>query len=323
MTGILISVSIFLAVFLGIFAINLVLTDIFKQERSEQLKAMEAELRTQMRQHARSTAQQDDMVIASMEVSSTHHAFSVMDMIKKFRRLVGQAGLNSDPQKIGFFGMAAGAAAGVGLYFLTNSVLVALAVMALGTICPVFYILFKRKKRLEELGDQLPEVLDLMARVMRAGQTVPQALNAVADEFKDPIGTEFGFCYEQQNLGLSLELAMRNLVERTGLMEIKILVMAMLIQRQAGGNLAELLDKLADVMRQRQELKGTVRALTAEGRLQASFLVFLPFFAWIAMFFLNREYAVKLLQHPTLIYSTLGLMFVGMVWIRKIVNFDY
>ncbi len=320
--GVLISLSVFLAVFLGIFAINLVLTDIFKEERSEERKALEAELRLQMRKHARSVAQKDELESIQVDFDRPN-PFSIIDMVKRFQQLTNQAGLSSDPQQIGFTGLAGGAAAGVVLYFLTNSVLLALAAMAVGGILPVFYILSKRRKRLDELSEQMPDALELMSRVMRAGQTVPQALNAVADEFKDPIGTEFGFCYEQQNLGLPLEVAMHNLVERTGLMEIKILVMAMLIQRQAGGNLAELLDKLSDVMRQRHELRGTVRALTAEGRLQAGFLVLLPFFAWIAMFFLNRLYAIKLLEHPTLIYATIGLMIVGMLWIRKIVNFDY
>ncbi len=321
MIGIFISASIFLAVFLGIFAINLMLTDVFKQDRSEQLKEMEAELRMQMREHARSAARQDELDIHI--AAARPRPLSIYEWIKKLRQMTNQAGLRTDPQKIAFGGFVAGALGGVALYFLTGSLLLALAAMGMGVVFPVIYVAHKRNQRLNILSEQLPDALELMARVMRAGQTVPQALNAVADEFKDPIGTEFGFCYEQQNLGLSLEIAMANLVERTGLMEIKILVMAMLIQRQAGGNLAELLDKLSSVMRQRHELRGTVKALTAEGRLQASFLVGLPFFAWVAMFFLNRVYALKLLEHPTLIYSTLGLMVIGMLWIRKIVNFSY
>jgi tight adherence protein B len=324
MIDILLLASVFLAVFLGIFTVNLVLTDIFKEDRSEQLKQMEAELRVQMRQNARSQVQRDDL--QAIHVAATSEArqhFSIIDLIKQFKRLTNQAGLETDPQKIAFNGLVTGALAGTGVYFLTNSLLLCIAVMILGAIFPVLFILHKRKKRLDRLGEQLPDALELMSRVLRAGQTVTQAMNAVADEFEQPIGTEFGFCYEQQNLGLSLEAAMYNLVERTGLMEIKILVMGMLIQQQAGGNLAELLDKLSNVMRQRHELKGTVKALTAEGRLQASFLVLLPFLAWVAMYFVNRQYALKLLEHPTLIYSTIGLMVVGMIWIRRIVNFDY
>ena len=322
MMGIIISALVFLAVFLGIFTINLILTDLFKQERSEQLREMEAELRLQMRQHAKATTSQSDLQLI---YSAEHQGnpFSILQLIKQLKKAADQAGADTDPQKVGFWGLTSGAVAGMLLYVLTHNAILAVAVILLGAIFPIVYILKKRRKRLDELAEQLPDALELMARVMRAGQTVTQAMNAVADEFKDPIGTEFGFCYEQQNLGLSLDVAMHHLVERTGLMEIKIMAMAIVIQRQAGGNLAELLNKLADVMRKRLALKGLIQTLTAEGRMQAAFLVALPFVAWVGMFFLNRVYAMKLLDHPTLIYMTLGLMVLGMVWIRKIVNFDY
>lgn len=322
MAGILISALVFLAVFLGIFTINLVLTDFFKEDRSQHIKELEESLREKMRQHAKAISEKQPE-LQNIYVVSRPDAFSIVDLVKRFRAAVGQAGLKVDPQLIGFFGMAAGATIGVAVYMLTSSLLLALASIFVGCVFPIFYILHKRKKRLNELSEQLPDALDLMARVLRAGQTVTQAMNAVADEFTDPIGTEFGFCYEQQNLGLSLEVAMRNLVERTGLMEIKILVMGMVIQRQSGGNLAELLDKLSDVMRQRQELRGLVAGFTAEGRLQAGFLFALPFFTWGLMLVVNHEYAIKLLDHPPLIYSTIGCMVLGMAWIHKIINFDY
>ena len=103
----------------------------------------------------------------------------------------------------------------------------------------------KRNARLEKLLSQLPDAFDLMARVIRAGQTMSQALQAVADEFAQPIAAEFAYCYEQQNLGLPPETALRDLARRTGLLEIKIFVLALLVQQQTGGNLAELLDKLS------------------------------------------------------------------------------
>jgi tight adherence protein B len=162
-----------------------------------------------------------------------------------------------------------------------------------------------------------------MSRVLRAGQTAPQALNAVADEFRDPVGTEFGLCYEQQNLGLSLDIALKQMAERTGLMELKIMVMAMLVQRQTGGNLAELLDKLSRVMRQRVEMKGMINAMTAEGRMQAVLLLIIPFVTWFVLYLLNPTYALKLFDHVTLIVATATLMIIGALWIRKIVNFDY
>jgi tight adherence protein B len=187
----------------------------------------------------------------------------------------------------------------------------------------VLFVVFKRTQRQNKLGQQLPDVLELMSRVLRAGQTAPQALNAVADEFRDPVGTEFGLCYEQQNLGLSLDLALRQMAQRTGLMELKIMVLAMLVQRQTGGNLAELLNKLAKVMRQRMEMKGMIRAMTAEGRMQAILLLAMPFVTWGVLYMLNPNYALKLFDHPVLIGATASLMVIGALWIRKIVNFSY
>src|SRR5207302_1588248 len=127
------------------------------------------------------------------------------------------------------FGIAGGAAG-----FLLRGVLGAAVGAAFGAALPWFYVYRLRNRRLEKLLSQLPDTFDLMARVIRAGQTVPQAMQAVADEFDAPVAEEFSYCYEQQNLGLPPELAYRDLSRRTGLLEIKIFVLAMLVQQQSG-----------------------------------------------------------------------------------------
>ena len=322
MTGIILSVLVFCAVFLGIFAVNLILTDIFKEERSQQLRSVEQDLRRRMREHAKSSSSQGDLQSLAV-TSDSDRTFSIIELIKKFKQVTVQAGLQVDTQKLWLGSLVTGAVLGVLLFLATGNVWVSILTMLMGGFAPLVYIHFKRKQRMNQLNEQLPEALDLMSRVLRAGQTVPQALNAVGDEFSDPVGTEFSFCYEQQNLGLSEKLAMQNLVQRTGLMEIKILVMGMLIQRQSGGNLAELLDKLAKVMRQRNELKGMVKGLTAEGRMQAAVLLGLPFLIFFLIAMMNPSYAFKLFDRPVLIYVTISAMTIGAVWIRKIVNFDY
>jgi tight adherence protein B len=162
-----------------------------------------------------------------------------------------------------------------------------------------------------------------MARVIRAGQTMSQALQAVGDEFDPPLAGEFAHCFEQQNLGLPPELALRDLARRTGLLEVKIFVLAVLVQQQTGGNLAELLDKLAVVIRERFKVRGKVRALTAEGRIQAAVLLALPPVMFLIILFLNRGYAQLLLDHPWLLVGVLVTELLGALWIRKIVNFDF
>jgi tight adherence protein B len=150
-----------------------------------------------------------------------------------------------------------------------------------------------------------------------------QAMASVSDEFKAPVSLEFAYCVEQQNLGLAPEFALRDLARRTGLIEIKIFVLAMLVHRQTGGNLAELLDKLATIVRSRYRLRAKVKGLTAEGRMQGLILLALPVLIYVAMLFVNRPYAIKLLQLPALLIVSLTMMTLGALWIRKIVNFDF
>ena len=162
-----------------------------------------------------------------------------------------------------------------------------------------------------------------MARILRAGQSMAQAMLAVASELALPISEEFAYCSEQQNLGLAAEISMRDLARRTGLVEMNIFVVAVLVQRQVGGNLSEILEKLAIIVRQRYRTRGTIRTLTAEGRMQASILTALPPLLLIAMLIVNHDYAMILIHQPYLIGGMLFFMVLGGLWIRKIVNFDF
>jgi tight adherence protein B len=150
-----------------------------------------------------------------------------------------------------------------------------------------------------------------------------QALQAVADEFDAPVSAEFAYCFEQQNLGLPPEMALRDLGRRTGLLEIRIFVLALLVQQQTGGNLAEMLDRLAALIRERFRIRGKIRALTAEGRIQALVLLALPPALLMLILFMNRTYAEVLLESPNLLIGMFVSEGLGALWIRKIVNFDF
>ena len=150
-----------------------------------------------------------------------------------------------------------------------------------------------------------------------------QAMQSVAKEFASPIAEEFAYCSEQQNLGLAAEVSMRDLAKRTGLIEMNIFVVAVLVQRQVGGNLSEILEKLALVVRTRYKTRGTIRTLTAVGRMQAGVLMAMPPFLLAAMLIVNYDYAIVLVQKPLLIGGMVFFMALGGLWIRKIVNFDF
>lgn len=215
------------------------------------------------------------------------------------------------------------ALAGLVLGFLLNGpFLSVIGAVGLGWT-PLLYLRHRQKKRHDRLLVQLPAAFDLMARVLRSGQSVPQALLAVADTFEPPIAGEFAYCQEQQNLGLLPEMTYRELARRTGVLEVKIFVMAMLIQRQTGGNLSEVLERLAALVRERVRLRNHVRTLTAEGRLQAIVLLVLPPIMFFVMRFINRPYADVLLEHTGLLAAMMASMALGALWIRKIIQFDF
>jgi tight adherence protein B len=191
-----------------------------------------------------------------------------------------------------------------------------------GAAAPLLAVHARRNARREKFQAQLPNAFDLMARVLRAGQSVPAALQAVADSLSGPVATEFGDCQKRQSLGLRPEVTFQELAERTGILEVRIFVMALLIQRQVGGNLAEVLERLAGLVRERQRLRLRVRSLTAEGRLQGLTLLVLPFVLFGALLFVNRSYAEVLFDHVGLLAATGAWMGVGVLWIRRIVNFE-
>jgi tight adherence protein B len=197
-----------------------------------------------------------------------------------------------------------------------------LAAAAAGAALPLAYVHMKRRARQEKFLKQLPAAFDLMARVLRGGHSVPQALQAIVESLEQPVAGEFSRCQKQQNLGLRPELTFQELAQRIGVMEMRIFVMAMLVQRQVGGNLSDVLERLSMLIRSRLRLREQVRTLTAEGRLQGWTLLVLPFVMFVALFVINRSYAMALFEHGSLLLGMGIMMVIGVFWIRKIVNFE-
>ena len=189
-------------------------------------------------------------------------------------------------------------------------------------VIPFTILLKLRQQREEQLRLQLGDVFDLMSSTLRAGQSIAESMRAVSQDFPAPVAEEFFLCSEQQNLGLDPEFALRQLATRNRIPELKTFVVALLVQRSSGGNLADVLQTLARMVRERTRMSGEIDSLTAEARLQAYILMALPPFLLGAMSVFNPEYAQGLFEMPEL----LQLMFVGMVlgWlcIRAIISFD-
>lgn len=317
MSPALVTLMTFLAVVTLVVGVYSTLSDLFLRDRSKINQRVDEEFRQLQRDRAKKSALfRNPQVLAGLELDT-------LTLQQRFEALVEQSGLTVSPQRVLLIMAVTGLAVGLLAGMLRQSVLTGATAAAVGCSVPLLYVVYKRKVRLAKLMAQLPDSFDLMARVIRAGQTVSQALLAVGDEFDPPIAAEFSYCYEQQNLGLPSEEALRDLARRTGLLEIKIFVLALVVQQQTGGNLAEVLDNLASVIRERFRIRGKIRALTAEGRLQAIILLALPPFMFLLILLLNRDYGQVLLRHPSLLIGMLVSELFGALWIRKIINFDF
>src|SRR6516162_1790529 len=250
-----------------------ILTDLYLRDRSRISRRVDDEFRKKQRDKARKSSLFKNLSELAADAANEEKAVGMKERIEA---MIEQAGMDVTINRLLVMAACVGAGLGAIVFILQRGIMGTAAAALLGAAVPFLYVRFRQKRRLNKLMSQLPDAFDLMARVIRAGQTMSQALLAVADEFDAPISAEFSFCYEQQNLGLSPELALRDLARRTGVLEIRIFVLALLVQQQTGGNLAEMLEKLATVVRERFRLLGKIKALTAEGRFQAAVLLALP-----------------------------------------------
>jgi tight adherence protein B len=194
---------------------------------------------------------------------------------------------------------------------------------ALMFLTPWAWLLNKRRGRLKAFAAQLSDALELVARALRAGHSLAAGMHVVAEEMPSPIADEFNRVYEEQNLGIPVEDALKAMCERVPNLDLRFFVTSVLIQRQTGGDLAEILDKIGYVIRERYRILGQVQALTAEGRLSGVILIALPFGLFIMMLYIKPDYVEKLWTHELGIQMSVWALvaqLVGALVIKKIVN---
>lgn len=211
------------------------------------------------------------------------------------------------------------------VHLRTSSMLFSLLIGLLFGCAPFFFVLYKRKLRFNKFEQQLPEALDLMVSAMRAGHSLNSSMDLVANEVANPVGGEFRICFDEQNYGLELKSAMHNLISRVPLQDLKMVITAILIQKESGGNLAEVLDKVAYVIRERFRLRRQIRTHTAQGRLTGWILSILPLVLGTALYFVSPETMSLLWKRDIgikLMWTAGAMTVVGALIIRKIVNMD-
>jgi tight adherence protein B len=222
-----------------------------------------------------------------------------------------------------FAAASAGAALG---WSLLHMLVAALVLGVLAGSLPYLYLRFKKARRLRIFEEQFPEAMDLISRALRAGHAFTTGLGMVADEIPAPVGTEFRRLYDEQNFGMSLPDALRGMAGRVPVLDARFFVTAVLTQRESGGNLSEILDNLAQVMRERFKFKRQIRVISAHGRISAWILSALPPVMALAVFAMSPHYLEPLITDPlgtrlALIAGTLQV--VGTYIIARMVRIEY
>lgn len=245
--------------------------------------------------------------------------------ISRLERLHQQADAR---QPLGFFILLSVATAAGGAYLtfgLTRSVLAALVGAGLAALLPWVYLSFRKNKRLQDFERQLPDALDMIARALKAGHALTGGFQMVAMEFAEPARTEFRKTLDEINFGQSYEDALRNMSQRFDSPDLKFFVLSVIIQRQSGGNMAEILEKIGSLIRERFKLFGKVKALTGEARISAVVLTILPFAIAASIYFLNRDYLEVLFTEPAgqiMVGAAAVMMVLGIFVMRRMITIE-
>jgi len=239
--------------------------------------------------------------------------------------ILQQAGLAWTLQT--YFLLSIGAAMAVGSMTLiaTRSPATGVIATILGGMLPTLYVRRRRTKRLNAFEELLPEAIDLVGRALRAGHPLTAGFKMAADDGPDPVAGEFRRVFEEQRFGLPIQDSLLSMADRVNIVDVRILVTAILIQREVGGNLAEILDNLSAVVRARFTIRRQIRVYTAQGRMTGYLLSALPIIVFSLLYMINAEYMSILFQDPAgqvLIVIAITMQLIGFLWIRKIIKIE-
>lgn len=242
------------------------------------------------------------------------------------RKLIEQSGVRTSPSAVLLISVLAGAGLAIGAVVYGRMLPLAAVIAGIaGLSLPILWLRHARSARIKKFEEQFPEGLDLLARALRAGHAFQTAMGMVADELPVPVGAEFKKAFEQQTYGLPLKDALNELSERVPLMDVRFFVTAVQIQRETGGNLAEILDNLASVVRERFKILRQVRVHTAHGRFTGYVLLALPAALAVALSFISPEHIKTLFTVPMGRMMVLGAMVmqsIGFLWIRRVIKIE-
>ena len=269
----------------------------------------------------------EDVQLAREELMSeipwVNQVLLKLQITSRLKQIIDQADSQVTVMRLVLFSLTAGVLAFLAVIMLSPSYLLAGFFAVIATALPFLHILAKRRKRLNKFLQLLPDALDLMSRGLSAGHAFTEALQMVAGEMPEPISMEFRKTYEEQNLGLSLKLALENLVQRVPLLDLRMCVTAVMIQRETGGNLSELLEKVAYTIRERFKIMEDLKTMTLSSRWSAWLLCGLPIFLAVYVTLMNPGYMDVMWRDPRghwLLAIAAIMQVLGMLMVQKIMK---
>jgi tight adherence protein B len=242
------------------------------------------------------------------------------------KRTLDQGGIPWSEETFLLVSLGAAAAFGLSTALLAGGLVIPAAAAAFGLFVPWFYVKRKRAKRIAAFEELFPEALDLLTRSIRAGHALNTGLKVVADEAEEPLRTEFRQVYEEQRFGLPMEDSLLGLADRVDLVDVRLFVTSVLIQKEAGGNLAEKLNNLSSIIRARFRFRRQVKVHTAHGRMTGTVIGIAPLVATLFLYMVNPDYMEPLFVEPAgrvMIAGALFMMLMGYFAIRRIVDIEY
>jgi tight adherence protein B len=258
------------------------------------------------------------------EVPALERILLSIPRVHQLDRLLVQSGLNLSVASIlglmlvtGLLGLA------LAILLFQLALVFGLIVSAVTASLPFFYVVRARAKRLNLIDQQLPEALDLISRAMKAGHAFSSGLKMAGDEMAEPIAEEFRITFDEVNFGISMQDALSNLAKRVPTSDMRNFVVSVLIQRETGGNLTEILSNISNLIRERLKLLGAIRVLSAEGKLSALILTLLPFVLFAIISLINPKFVKVLMEDPAgikLTASALILMMIGIFWMWRLIK---
>ncbi len=316
-------------VFIGAFcAVALTLFAASMTSRSRSARQALATLDSAIRTESPEVAQQIVNLRKDEKLSSIpwiNKKLHNLELAPYLRNILSQAALDWSPGRLLALTGLSFIVPGYLVYLRTALILPSLLVGTVICAIPYAWVMFKRSKRFAKFEAGLPEALDLMVSALRAGHSLIAAMGLVSRECADPVGTEFKICFEEQNYGLEMKTALDSLTNRVPLQDLRMVSTAIMIQKESGGNLAEVLDKTSNLIRDRFRLKRQIKTHTAQGRLTGWVLTFVPVALGFAMYMVNPD-MMSVLWHRAigikLIWAAAGMTLLGGFIINRIVNID-